>query len=431
MWSVYLENRPMFVTATSVLGRVSRRAYYGPLAPLRARTLGRPRLPERRWVRIRNRMAGISSSELRLVHLESDARVAAMVAPHQPRYFLGREVVGEVIEVGPDTQFLRPGDRVAYQSDQCCETRGMEPPCHQCAVGNYALCDYRYLPGPQPIGGGWSDEMVLHERQVFLVPDSLTDEQAALLEPSAASIHAVMRRLPQPGEKALIIGGGAEGLLATQALHALAPDGTSITTVAQFPFQVEMATRLGAGHVIHEKNASAAVVRATSAQRYTGPGGGEMMVGGFDIVYDTIGSATTLRNALRWAREGGTVVLAAARPVPLTVDLTPIWFREVTLLGAWMHGTENAPNATGVSALGHQRGGRESAFQIAARLIRSRAVTPDRLITHRFPLREVRRALQTARHAQEHRAIKVMLDMRDPTGFDQPVSEVMSEEIYG
>ena len=91
------------------------------------------------------------------VVLEMDPHVAAQAAPRPARIYLGREVVGEVVEVGPEVQFLRPGDRVAYQSDQCCATREIEPPCRQCAFGSYALCENRYLPGPQATGGGWSD----------------------------------------------------------------------------------------------------------------------------------------------------------------------------------------------------------------------------------------------------------------------------------
>lgn len=431
MWSVYLDTHPLRVSVTTLLGRVSRRAYYGPLAPLRTRGMGRPALPDTRWVRVRNRMAGIGGADLRLVHLEGDGHVAALSAPHPPRSYLGREVVGEVVEVGPAAQFLRPGDRVAYQTDQCCATREMEPPCRQCAVGNYAFCEYRYLPGPQPIGGGWSDEMVVHERQVFLVPDSLTDEQAALLEPCAVAVHATMRRLPQPGEKALVIGAGSIGLLTTQALQALGPEGIVITTMAHHPFQVEMAARMGATHVIYDEDLAAAVVRVTEAQRISGSHGGELLVGGFDVVYDTIGDATSLQNALRWAREGGAVVLVGARPRPLSLDLTPIWYREVTLIGSWSHGTENAPGAKGAAALHGTRGGRESTFQLAARLIRERQLTPERLITHRFPLREVRRALETAHERAENRAIKVMLDMRDPTGLDQPLADPLGSEARG
>ena len=198
MWSVYLDPNPVNVAATRALGAISRRAYFGPLAPLRARQIKVPALPDARWVRVRNTVTGISSADVAAVLLRRDAPLAVNALPHQRRHYLGREVCGEVVEVGPEVQFLRRGDRVAYQLDQCCATLEIEPPCRHCATGNDSLCAnrYSYASEQQAIGGGWGDEIVAHERQFFLVPDKLTDEQAALLEPSAAAVHAAMRHQP-------------------------------------------------------------------------------------------------------------------------------------------------------------------------------------------------------------------------------------------
>jgi L-iditol 2-dehydrogenase len=428
MLTAYLDTHPLRARVTAALGLVSRRAYHGPLAPLTVRSLGRATLPGDRWARVRNGMAGISAGDVAAVHLQTRGGVTATAAPTMARQYLGREVVGEVVEVGAAAQFLRPGDVVVLQSDQCCATRDIEPPCPQCAIGNYALCEHRFLPGPQTVGGGWSEELVAHERQLFLVPDGLTDEQAALLEPAAFAVHAAMRRLPQHGEKVLVIGADTTGLLLTQALQVLSPEGTTIAALAHYPFQVEMAARMGAGQVIYDEDLAAAVTRISDARRLSGRGKADLFVGGFDIVYDALGTATTLQHALRWAREGGTVVLAGQRAAPLTLDLTPIWYREVNLIGAWAHGTENAPGVRSPSALGQSHGGREATFQLAARLMRERLLTPERLITHRFPLREVRRAIETAHAPALHRSIKVMLDMRDPTGLDDATSQLVKQE---
>ncbi|HEY7982730.1 MAG TPA: zinc-binding dehydrogenase, partial [Ktedonobacterales bacterium] len=404
MRSVYFDAAPWRVATTALLGRASRRAFFGPLAPVRFGRFSALALPGKRWVRVRNRVAGVGADDLRQVYLESRPSVSLMAAPRPSRIFLGREVVGEVIETGPAVQFLRAGDRVAYQTGQCCATLALEPPCRYCVIGAYALCQNRFLPAPQPVGGGWSEQMLVHEQQVFLVPDGLLDEQAALLEPSATAAHGVLRRLPQPGETALVIGAGAEGLLATQALQALAPDGTAITLVAQYPFEVEMAARMGLRNVISDEHVAASVARLAQAQRYTRRGGAELLVGGFDVVYDALGTASSLQSALRWAREGGAVVLLGTRPEPLRLDLTPVWYREVELLGGWRHGAENAPGGHGRDAFGYGEGGRESTFLVAARLMREQRLTPERMVTHRFPLGEYRQALATARERVEHRA---------------------------
>jgi L-iditol 2-dehydrogenase len=190
-----------------------------------------------------------------------------------------------------------------------------------------------------------------------------------------------------------------------------------------------MAARMGATNVIYDENVSASVVRLAQAQRYQRRGGAELLVGGFDVVYDSLGTSTSLQNALRWAREGGAVVLLGTRLTPLHVDLTPVWYREVDLLGGWQHGAENAPGGHGMDAFGYGEGGRESTFFVASRLMREQRLTPERLITHRFPLREFRQALATARDRGEHRSIKVLLDMRDAPVAKETLAGIVADEV--
>jgi threonine dehydrogenase-like Zn-dependent dehydrogenase len=190
-----------------------------------------------------------------------------------------------------------------------------------------------------------------------------------------------------------------------------------------------MAARMGASNVIYDENVSASVARLAQAQRYARRGGAELLVGGFDVVYDSLGTSASLQNALRWAREGGAVVLLGTRPVPLRLDLTPVWYREVELVGAWQHGAENAPGGHGRDAFGYGEGGRESTYFVASRLMREQRLTPERLVTHRFPLREYRQALATARERAEHRAIKVLLDMRDVTNLKSTLAGIVADEV--
>lgn len=211
MWSVYLDSNPLRSGATQAIGLLSRRAYYGPFAPLRARQIRRVQLLGTQWVRVRNIRAGISTEDVARVLLRTENGGAERALPRMRRAYMGREVCGEVVEVGAEVQFLRVGDRVAYQLDQCCATREIEPPCLHCAAGRYNLCENRYQPGPRAVGGGWGDEMIVHERQLFLVPDSLSNEQAALLEPAASALHAVLRHAPQPRDNVLVIGAGTLG----------------------------------------------------------------------------------------------------------------------------------------------------------------------------------------------------------------------------
>jgi threonine dehydrogenase-like Zn-dependent dehydrogenase len=412
MWSAYVDTNAVRMASTRVLGTLSRRAYYGPLAPLRTRGLPRAQLQGARWVRVRNLVGGVSREDLQLVHLAGDPRISLAAAPRRERIYLGREVVGEVIEVGTDVRLVREGDRVSYQFDKCCATQEIEPPCRHCAAGNVSLCENRYLPGPDAIGGGWSDEMVVHESQLFPVPDHLSDELAALLEPTARALHAVLRQSPPPGAQALVLGAQTEGLLVIQALRALTPN-TTITAQPEYPFQVELATLSGASRILYREDGTQGVARLTAAKHFKTRLGAELLVGGFDIVYDSLGTAASLQNALRWVRDGGTVVLVGRQPAMMTIDLTPLWHREISVVGTLAYGTESWPGGIGPATWGVD-GGRTSTFQLAAGLMRDRRMLPDRLITHRFPLREVRAAVATARNFPLHRATKVVLDARGP-----------------
>jgi len=411
MWSVYLDSNPLRSGATHAIGLVSRRAHYGPLSPLHARQIRQAQLPGTQWVRVRNVRAGISSDDVARVLLRTEGGSAERALPRTRRTYLGREVCGEVTEVGSEVQFLRVGDRVAYQLDQCCATREIEPPCLHCAAGRYNLCENRYQPGPQAIGGGWGDEMIVHERQLFLVPDALSNEQAALLEPSATALHAVLRHAPQPRDNVLVIGAGTLGLLTIQAIRALSPH-SSIIVEAEYPFQIEVANAMGASQVLSPGDGSAGVAKYTQAKRYK-RGRSELVIGGFDAVYDTIGTEGSVQNALRWVRGGGTIVLAGSHVSQLHLDLTPVWRQEIRVLGAYDHSTEYWPGNTVLAGWEAESGGRVSTFQLAAALMRERKLTPERLVTHRFALADVRHAIRVASDVQEHKSLKVLLDIHD------------------
>lgn len=400
MWTSTVDLSPRRVVMTQLLGRFWRGAYFSSFAPLRVQNLPRQSLPEKTWVRVRNRLAGICGSDLHLIYVDGDLRIAPAAIPSHGRTYLGHEVVGEVIEVGDDVQYLQIGDRVVLQHGPNCLSTGVQPLCRSCATGNYGLCERGNLPGPFPIGAGWSEEMLLHEQQLFRVPNALTDEQAVLLEPTAVALHAVLRHPPQAHDRVLIIGAGTIGLLMLQVVRALAPNA-EISVLARHPFQVEKATRLGAAHIIYPQDSYLGVQKATDALLYHGLPGNTMMLGGYDVIYDTIGTKQTIHDGLRWARANATVVLVGLSLHMMHVDLTPIWYQEVTLIGTFGHGIENWPIGAKTQ---------RSTFSITAELMEQYILHSDELITHHFALNNYRDALLTAVDKGRTRAIKVVFD---------------------
>lgn len=401
MWISTVELSPRRVILTQLLGRIWHGAYFSSFAPLQVQNLPRQPLPASNWVRVRNHLAGICGSDLHTIYVDGDFRIAPAALPMHRHSYPGHEVVGEVIEVGEDVHHLQVGDRVTLQSGPNCITSGDQPPCRSCASGNYSLCErVNFLSGPEPIGGGWSEEMLVHEKQLFRIPPDMNDEQAVLLEPAAVAVHAVLRRLPQPGEHVLIIGAGTIGLLTLQVVRALVPSAI-VSVMARYSFQIEQATRMGATHILYPQDSYQEVERTTGAKLFTGKFDNKMMLGGYEVIYDTIGSKKTIHDSLRWARARSTVVLVGLSPRTMQLDLTPIWYQEVDLIGTLAHGMEMWPIGTYEQC---------STFSIAAEMIENELIQPEKLITHRFALTDYRAAFASISAKSRSRAIKVVFD---------------------
>ena len=400
MWTSTLHLEPKRVLLTKLLGLLYPDIYYSSLSPLQVQNVARQPLPSPSWVRVRNRLAGICGSDLHLIFADADLRIAPAALPGHRHLYPGHEVVGEVIEIGDDVQHLQVGDRVVLQNSPNCLSTGIYSPCRSCTAGNYNLCEEGVLPGPQPIGGGWSEEMLLHEQQLFRLPNELSDEQGVLLEPTAVAVHAVLRHLPQPGERVLIIGAGTIGLLTLQVIRALAPQA-KVSMLARHAPQREQAKRMGATYLIHPTDSYGEMQQVTEAQLYRGVFGNRTLLGGYDVIYDTVGHRNTLYHALRWARAQATIVLIGMSLHMMHIDLTPIWHQQINLLGSTSHGMETWPPQTKQQY---------STFSIAAELMAQDCIHPEQLITHRFALNNYKDALITATRKARTHAIKVVFD---------------------
>jgi len=221
-----------------------------------------------------------------------------------------------------------------------------------------------------------------------------------LLEPTAVAVHAVLRHLPQPGERVLIIGAGTIGLLTLQVIRALAPQA-KISMLARHAPQREQAKRMGATYLIHPTDSYGEMQQVTEAQLYRGVFGNRTLLGGYDVIYDTVGHRNTLYHALRWARAQATIVLVGVSLHMMHIDLTPIWHQQINLLGSTSHGMETWPPQTKQQY---------STFSIAAELMAQDRIHPEQLITHRFALNNYKDALITATRKARTHAIKVVFD---------------------
>ena len=217
-----------------------------------------------------------------------------------------------------------------------------------------------------------------------------------MVEPLAVAVHTVLKRLPEVGEQVLVVGSGIVGLNVIQALRALSPD-CHISAMARHPQQMAMARTLEADEIINDEDGYDATARITGAKKYKGMFGNRMLLGGFDIIYDCVGSSQTLHDSLRWARAGGAVVMAGIKMTPAKLDLSPIWYQEVDLVGLNSHGRDE------------WNGRYVESFDITIELMRQGKLSIDGLITHRFSLEQWREAIQTSQDKSTG-AIKVIFE---------------------
>jgi len=400
MRTIYFEKNIPRILAAKALKRVWPGVIWSPLSPIRRETLPDPPLPGGRWLRVRNRQCGICATDLSLLQVKADPAIAGAAVPGVQRVYLGHEAVGDVVEVGQGVTRFKVGDRVVIEArpfgSPNCHTQEIDPPCPPCAAGQSRLCENGSLGlGPVGLGGGWSDSYIAHESEVWPVPEDLTDDQASLIEPMSVGLHAVLRRPPAKGDQVLVIGAGIIGLVTLQALRAVQP-GARVVILARYPHQAEAARSLGADEVITGGDTYERMAKLTGAKHYRAPMNRGMLLGGFDQVYDCVGSAASITDGLRWARALGTFVLVGTSFATMRLDISPVYHQEVDFLGANTFGMETWQ-------------GREAhTFDLVIKFLRQGKLRIDGLITHRFPIERLREALRVAQDKRSG-AIKVTL----------------------
>ncbi|HUF51115.1 MAG TPA: alcohol dehydrogenase catalytic domain-containing protein [Longimicrobiales bacterium] len=360
--------------------------------------VGPPDLPGPDWVRVGTTLSGICGSDLSAVTAHDSFTLEPFGA--YPFTF-GHENVGRVIEAGAAAGDWQAGDRVVVNPMLACAQRGLEP-CPACARGEYGLCrrtqDGAIGTGPMigynpRVGGGWSTTFVAHRTQLHAAHE-LTDEVAVLTDPLASALRPVLLQPPRDGDAVLVIGAGTIGLLTVRALRAVGWEGP-VACLGRYDFQLELAAAAGADPVLRSADEvyrwaaslpQARAYRPTLAPRF--------VEGGPSLVYDTVGTQSSVRDALALAREGGRIVLVGAA-AKVTADWTRLWYRQLTVAGIFAYG--HAPF----------RGEDRDIYDSSLQLLRTDGVRQLRMVSHVFGLEEYRAALAAALDKGGHRSIKV------------------------
>ena len=288
----------------------------------------------------------------------------------------GHEVAGEIAEVGEGVDPSLRGRRVTV------ENIGQGLACTQCwycRIGQFIQCQNK---GANE-GGGFAEYMKRRAIGCYPLPDTLSWEEGALVEPLAVSVHGVRRGRLKGAETVVVLGAGNIGLTAVAAARALGAGKVLVT--ARHPHQADMAKRLGAddalapdGPALHD-----AVGDATDGR-------------GADLCIETVGgeSETALRQAIDVTRKQGRIVVLGGYRRPITLDWADPLIKEHTIIFSICYSVLD---------------GRHD-FEIAIDLMESGRVELAQMVTHRFPLKEAQQAFETA-YDKSTGSVKVQLHM--------------------
>ena len=358
------------------------------VGPLRLTDVAPPEIPGPGWHRVTPLLSGICGSDLATVDGTASRYFEPLVSfPFVP----GHEIVGK----------LGDGTRVVVEPVLGHEARGFEPPFPGAAPGDGD--DYGHLvsgpltPGIQigfcaSTGGGWSTECVAHTSQWHAIPDTLSDDAAVMIEPTAVAVHAALKAMVEPESVVAVIGAGTMGLLTVAALRYLRPDAHLIVG-AKYRHQQELARKLGADQVVEPAQLSRAVRRCVGCRMI-----GEDLSGGADATIDSLGSSRSIREAIGITRPRGRVVLMGM-PANVRLELTALWHRETELVGAYTYCSERRPS-----------GERTTSFALAMELASN--VDLGSLVSAHYPLSRYTDAISHAANAGSRGSVKIVFDLR-------------------
>ena len=317
-------------------------------------------------VLIKMKSVGICGSD---VHYYKHGKIGSYVV--EKPMILGHECAGEIVDVAKDVKGFKPGDRVAVEPGYTCRK------CIYCRTGRYNLCpDVTFMATP-PIDGAFVEYVAWPADFVFHLPDNMSYDEGALMEPLAVGMHAVRRSRLKSGEPVIILGAGTIGLVTL--LSAKAAGAGEIIVADLEDVRLDMAKKLGATKIINASKENTVEVIKDMTNGF-----------GMEIVFETAGAVPTTQQTIQLAARGGRIVwvgLAGQDNFPMPV-LQAI-DKEVDIMGVFRYA---------------------NVYPYAIQLVSNGRMDVSPLVTHRYSMDNVKEALAVA-HERRDGAVKVMIDI--------------------
>ena len=286
---------------------------------------------------------------------------------------LGHEPSGNIVEVGEEVEEFNAGDKVFVHHHVACLT------CHYCIHGDYTMC--QQFINTHIIPGGFAEYFKVPAPNLkidtFKIPDTISFEEATLIEPVACCVRAIRKCNIQPGDTVAIVGAGPSGII--HALLAKHLGASQVLVSDLVDYRLRAAEKLAEALAINAgKQDFAKEVRKTTEGR------------GADIVIVTAPNVKAYIEGLRACRKAGTLCVFAPTAPEQKIEISPnmLFFKEIKIIPSYS--TSHVET------------------RIALKMISSKVIDAKALITHRFPLERIAEAFKTAKESKECLKIVVL-----------------------
>lgn len=296
--------------------------------------------PDDDEVLVRVASVGVCGSD---VHYFREGRIGDFVV--SAPLVLGHEASGTIVAVGAEVPPARIGERVSIEPQRPCRV------CAQCTAGRYNLCPFMAFYATPPVDGAFQQFVTIQSAFAHAIPDAVSDDEAALLEPLSVGIWACRKAEVTVGSRVLIAGAGPIGLITAQVARAF---GASEVTVSDpVAERLELARRFDASGT-HDPTAD------------------PLPDLGVDAFIDCSGAPAAVRAGIAAVRGAGVVVLVGMGADEMTLPVSTIQARELRVTGVFRYA---------------------GTWPAAIHLVASGQVDLASLVTSRFPLAQAESAL--------------------------------------
>lgn len=284
----------------------------------------------------------------------------------------GHEVSGQIVKAGSNVRNLKPGDMVTVQPQVYCGR------CYPCTHGRYNICEELKVMGFQTTGIA-SEYFAVDSKKVLRLPDGISYDEGAMVEPLAVAVHALRRSDGVDGKKVLILGAGPIGNLVAQAARGMGAEKVMITDLSDF--RLGIAERCGIDFCVNpnKKDLKEALIENFGPDRA-------------DLILECVGVNSTIEQAISYARKGTDIIVVGVFGQKVNVDLGLVQDRELRLIGTLMYMEED--------------------YIKAIEMIQQKKVNLKPLITNHFPFKDYLKAYEYIEKQRDH-AMKVMIDVHE------------------